>query len=134
MRINLVLVFELLADIAMKVGGREERRELFRVLESYLMSFRNHALEWPGQQCGFFLTHYQCSSYQECIKSLRNLILRARYSNNIARLFCVWKVDLAIPFLFQLFDFRHPSNELTVVKPIDDNSFCHKFGILVTIR
>lgn len=54
-------------------------------------------------------------TYQQCIDSLRDLILRTGYRNDITRKLCAGEFDLAVPFLLELIDFRHAGKQFTVV-------------------
>jgi hypothetical protein len=67
---------------------------------------------------------------QEFINGLRYLILRARYRNYITCHLGAGKVDLAIPFLFELVNLIHPTDEFSMVQTIDDDRLGHEFCVL----
>ena len=110
MAVNLVGIFQFLPKICVEFRGHQEAAEFVAVLESNLVTLGHHA--------------------EKRVQSLRYLILGAGNGDNVTGLFGTWKVDLAIPFLFKLFDFRHTSNELTMVEPVDDDGLRDELGVL----
>ena len=79
MHVNFVLIAELLLEVVEKPVRREECLQVIGLLEGDFVAFRNHT--------------------QECVNSLRDLVLGTRDADQIARLFGAGKVDLAVPFL-----------------------------------
>lgn len=67
---------------------------------------------------------------KEGINSLRHLVLWPRDSDDVAGLLSAREIDLAIPLLFELLDFRKSSNKFTVVESIDDNGLRDEFSVL----
>ena len=68
--------------------------------------------------------------YQKFVQCLRHLVFRTRYRDIVTCGFCCWKVDFAVPFLFKLFDFGHPSDKLPMIQSIDRNVLRSKIGVL----
>ena len=69
-------------------------------------------------------------TYQEFINCLGYLIFWARYGDYITCHFGAGEVDFAIPFLFELLDLVHTSDELSMVQAIDDDRFRDKLCVL----
>lgn len=67
---------------------------------------------------------------EESVNSLWYLVFGSRDCHYVACLFSAWKVDFAVPFLFQLFNLCKSSNEFSMVESVDDDGFRYKFGIL----
>jgi len=68
-------------------------------------------------------------TYQEFVQGLRDLILRTRNGNDIARLLSAREGDLAVPLLLERLDLRHAGDELTVVEAVDRNRLRDELGI-----
>ncbi len=69
-------------------------------------------------------------TYQEFIQSLRDLIFGPRDCDYVACHFCTWEIDFAVPFLFELIDLGHASNELSMVQAIDYDGLRDKLRVL----
>ena len=110
MNIHFVLAPQLLSEIIVKLRRSEIALQFVRLLEGNLVAFRNHA--------------------QKRVDSLRNLILWTRDRNHVTGLLSTWKVNLAIPFLFKIFNFGKSSDEFSVVESIDQDSLRYEFGVL----
>ena len=67
---------------------------------------------------------------EECVYCLWYLIFRTGYGDNVTGLFSVRKVNLAVPFLLQILDFRQPADQFAVIETIYDYRLGDKLGIL----
>lgn len=113
MDINFILRLKLLSEVFVEVGGGEEVREIFRLLEGDLVAFRYHT--------------------EECINSLRYLIFGTRNADHIAGLLSAREVDLAVPLLLEFFDLWQAGDEFTMIESIDENGLGDKFCILYDV-
>ena len=110
MHLNFILRLQLATNFGGEFIRFEELAELVCAVEGQFMSFRDHS--------------------EESINSLRDLVFRTRYGDDIARLLGAWEIDLAIPLLLKFFDLLHTTDELPVVQAIDAYGLGHEFSIL----
>jgi len=61
---------------------------------------------------------------------LGHLVFWSRDCHSVACLLRAGEVNLAIPFLFEFFDFRQAGNQFSVVESVDYDSLGDKFGVL----
>ena len=69
-------------------------------------------------------------TYEELVHSLWHLVFGTRYGHYITGHLCAGKIDFAIPFLFELFNCAHASNQFSMVQAVDDDGFGDEFRVL----
>jgi len=69
-------------------------------------------------------------TYQKFVDAKRHLPLRACDGHLITRLFGAGKHNLAVPFLFEIFDVGEAGKELAVVEAIDLDDLGGELGVL----
>lgn len=99
MDVHFVLASQLLAEVIVKFRRSEKAFQFICPLKGDFMAFRNHA--------------------QKRVDGLGNLVLGTRDGDHVASLLGTWKVNLAIPFLLEIFNLGKSSDELSVVESID---------------
>jgi len=114
MDVNFVLAAHPVAQVIGELGRVEELLKLLRSLKGNFMTLGHHA--------------------KESVHSLRHLILGSGDGDNVTRLLGAGEVNLAVPFLFELVNFRQTSDEFSMVKSVDNDGFRDEFRILRSNR
>lgn len=67
---------------------------------------------------------------QQCINSLRDLVLGSGDSDDVTSKLRARELNLAVPFLLQLVDLGHACQQFAMVQAIYDHTFGNILGIL----